>query len=234
MRLNCAQVHSWDAQACETHSQYKWLQTDTQRQTVSVCKANWSLLCTLDSGQHTAQRWGDMKHTPPHTAITCPRSYILLDIESFSQLAPKNKQSSVCPCRRAGAVTGSLTGVNRQPRKMFKLGGTHWKAAPFARSAGDVQRTPLAFSPSHFLLCRLWTVTVSVYMLLWLSARHSELPPPSELLYRALLKRIKLDFSTHSCKWRVYWVETCSSHFHSDPTINHLPLRWFKLHLGLH
>lgn len=211
-----------------THSINGCRQTHRDRQSVSVRRTG--VCCaplSRDNTQHDGG--GTWNIPPPHTAITCRRSYILLDIESFSQLAPKNKQSSVCPCRWAGAATGGPTGVNRQPRKMFKPGGTHWKAAPFARSAGDVQGTRLAFSPSHFLLCWLRTVTVSVYMLPWLSARHGELPPSPlpltsplnkcehantyrglssvprlrwhcELLYRALLKLIKLDFSTHSCK----------------------------------
>lgn len=186
-------------------------QTHRDRQSVSVRRTG--VCCaplSRDNTQHDGGGGGDMKHTP---AITCLRSYILLDIESFSQPAPKNKQSSVRPCRWAGA---------RQPLKsspLRTLGG--WRS-----------------EESHFLLRWLWTVTVSVYMLLWLSARHSELPPPSfpsaahltfkqkgackylqRVVFRSpftlivwtfILCIIKTeDFSTHSCKWSVYWVKTC-------------------------
>lgn len=109
-------MHSWAAQASEGHS------INGCRQTVRVCKVKWNLLCTLVSGQHSLSAVRGLENIPAHTAVTCLHCYILLYIESFSQLTPKNKHSLVCRWTRQ-------TGLHGRRRQTLKP-GTHSKTVP--------------------------------------------------------------------------------------------------------
>lgn len=147
-------MHSWDAQAREGHS------INGCRQTVRICKVKWNLRCTLVSGQHSLSAVRGRENIPAHTAVTCLHCYVLLYIESFSQLAPKNKHSLVCRWTRQNGLHGRRS-PNFKTRRPFKNSAlTTWPS--------HVQRTLFAFSVSHCLLC--WLGAVTVYMLLccWL------------------------------------------------------------------
>lgn len=109
-------MHSWAAQASEGHS------INGCRQTVRVCKVKWNLLCTLVSGQQSLSAVRGRENIPAHTAVTCLHCYILLYIESFSQLAPKNKHSLVCRWTRQ-------TGRHGRRRQTLKP-GAHSKTVP--------------------------------------------------------------------------------------------------------
>lgn len=156
----CKQVHSWDTQARAAHSINGCRHTHTQRQTaVHPC-----LRTTLG-----AVRGRENTHT--QRAVTCLPCYILLYIESFSQLAPKNKHSSVCPHRwtRRTRLHGQLAEEapiqNQSPHKLPRsrsedIGGLFTESLPALLT---------------------WAVTVYMLLCCWLGTAGSlqlHLAPP--------------------------------------------------------
>lgn len=102
--------------ARDAHSINGCRQTHRDRQSQSV---RWTGFCCAPLSQDNTH---ENIHTP--AAVTCLHCYILLYIESFSQLAPKNKHSSVCPHRWT-----RRTGRHGQRQQTCKA-GTHWKPVP--------------------------------------------------------------------------------------------------------
>lgn len=178
-------------------TQYKWLQTDTQRQTVTVCKVNWNLLCTLVSGQHSVQQEDVKTYTHKPQSHVSTATFYCIQIHSLNWLLRINIPWSV--------LTAELVGLDYTDNdsKLAKQAPIQYQSPhklPRSRSEDIIG----LFSESLPALLT-WAVTVYMLQCCWLGTAGSS-PAPTHTTFKQSLTRCPVN--CHFVSWLLLMTNT--------------------------